>query len=417
MAGRLRILITTLGTRGDVQPYVALAQGLLGRGHRVLLAAPEQFASFAESHGIDVEPLPGAFLALLDTDEGRAAIAGGRGFGAGLKLLGHVRPLMRRLFDAEWSAARRLHPDVLVHHPKSLAAPHIAERVGIPAVLASPLPGFTPTRAFPSPLLPFRTLGPLNRASHGPAIRSGEILFGRTLAAWRAEVLGLGKRRQRPIRRPTLYAYSPQVLPAPVDWGPEVLVTGYWILEDDSGWVPSAALAEFLSRGEPPVYVGFGSMPGIDAEGLARVVTEALALAGKRGVLAVGQGALAIRDAPPHVQVIDGAPHDRLFPRMAAALHHGGAGTTGASLRAGLPTLVCPFFGDQPFWGRRVADLGAGPPPLDRRRLDAPTLAAAFRAADDLGMRRRAAELGHSIGAEDGVAAAVAFLERQGARA
>lgn len=143
----MRIAIATLGTRGEVQPYVALALGLMRRGHDVQLAAPAQFASFVEAWGVRFAPLPGEFLALLDSPEGKAAVAGCQGFGAGLKLVRHVRPLMRRLLDDEWAAAQAFRPDVIVHHPKSLAAPHVAERLGIPTILASPLPGFTPTAA------------------------------------------------------------------------------------------------------------------------------------------------------------------------------------------------------------------------------------------------------------------------------
>lgn len=413
----MRVLIHALGSRGDVQPYLALALGLLGRGHEAELAAPEPFASFVAERNVPFAPLPGEFLALLDSPEGKAAVAGGQGFGAGLKLLKRVRPLMRRLLDDEWAAARRFGPDILVHHPKSLAAPHIAERLGIPAVLASPLPGFTPTAAFPSPLIPVASLGPLNRASHQLAMKGGAALFGRTLSEWRRRSLGLEGRRARLASRPVLYAYSRHVVPAPPDWGEDALVSGYWFLDDPGDWRPSPALARFLAAGDKPVYVGFGSMPGLDPDRLARLAVEALARAGKRGLLATGGGALALSDAPPHVHVVSGAPHDRLFPRMSAALHHGGAGTTGASLRAGLPTMICPFFGDQRFWGRRVAALGAGPAPLDRRRLTVEALAAAFRATDDPAMRRRAGEIGAGIARENGVAAAVTFLERCAPRA
>jgi UDP:flavonoid glycosyltransferase YjiC (YdhE family) len=408
----MRIAIQTLGTRGDVQPYLALARRLIGQGHQVQIAAPEQFAAFVSRHGVPFSPLPGEFLALLDTAEGKAAIAGGRGFSAGLKLLRHVRPLMRRLLDEEWAAVRAFGPDVILFHPKSLASPHMAERLGVPAILASPLPGFTPTAAFPSPLLPVSSLGPLNKLSHLLAIRSGELLFGRMLREWRERVLGLAGRRPKPAAA-ALYAYSPHVLPVPSDWGNDVLVSGYWFLDDVDDWQMPEALASFLAEGDPPIYVGFGSMPGLDPRRLAQMVIEGLARAGKRGLLATGGGALAIEDIPEHVHVITGAPHNTLFPLVGAAMHHGGAGTTGASLRAGLPTIICPFFGDQPFWGRQVATLGVGPPPLDPRTLDVSTLAAAFRAAEDPGMRQRAQILGQSISQEDGVQAAADFISRR----
>jgi UDP:flavonoid glycosyltransferase YjiC (YdhE family) len=410
----VRIAIHTLGTRGDVQPYVALARGLAARGHAVQLAAPEQFAGFVHEHGIACAPLPGEFLALLDAPEGKAALAGGgSGFGPGFRLLKHVRPLMRRLMDLEWDAARAFRPDLVVHHPKSLAAPHIAEALGCRSMLASPLPGFTPTSAFASPLVPFASLGPLNRASHRLATEGARWLFGRQMRDWRVAVLGLPRRRAgADPALGTLYAYSRHVLSVPDDWGRDVLVSGYWFL-DEAAWQPPPGLAAFLEAGLPPVYIGFGSMPGIEPRRLTEIVVAALARTGKRGLLATGGGALASGDLPPDVLAIGGAPHDRLLPRVAAVVHHGGAGTTGAALRAGRPSVICPFFGDQPFWARRVAALGAGPPALDRRTLTAEGLAAALVATDGPEMRRRAAGLGAAIRQEDGVGAAVTFIEER----
>lgn len=405
----MRIAIQTLGTRGDVQPYIALALGLIGRGHEVQIAAPVQFEAMVRRHRLPFAPLPGAFLALLETPEGKAAIAGGRGFGTGFRLLGQVRPLMRQLFDAEWDAVRGFAPDLILHHPKSIAAPHMADALACPSILATPLPGFSPTSAFPSPLFPVASLGPLNRVSHSLSMRAADWLFGRQIGNWRRDVLGLAGPRQNKAAG-VVYAYSHHVVPVPPDWGQDIMVSGYWFL-DSPGWQPDDVLAAFLDAGEPPIYVGFGSMPGLDPQRMAAVVVEALAKAGKRGLFATGGGALAGHGLPETVHVIDAAPHDQLLPRVAATLHHGGAGTTGASLRAGRPTVICPFFGDQPFWGRRVAALGAGPPPLDRRRLTADSLAAAIMATDSPEMRRRAAATGAAIQAEDGVATAVRFVE------
>lgn len=409
----MRIAIETLGTRGDVQPYIALALGLMGRGHEAQLAAPVQFEAMIRGRGVAFAALPGEFLALIDTPEGKAAIAGGHAFSAGLKLLKHARPLMRRLLEAEWAAVKAFEPDLIIHHPKSIAAPHIAEALSCLRILASPLPGFTPTSAFPSPMLPFASLGPLNRASHALAIRGADFLFGKQIRAWRESSLGLQGRFSRG-RGSTgaLYAYSPHVLPVPSDWDHDVLVSGYWFL-DSEAWRPSDALAAFLDAGAPPVYVGFGSMPGLDPQRMAAIVVEALLKTGTRGLFATGGGALEPHSIGADVHVIADAPHDRLFPRVGAAVHHGGAGSTASSLRAGKPTAICPFFGDQPFWGRRVAQLGVGPHALDRRTLSAESLAAAIAAMDDGAMRRRADALGAMIRQEDGVAAAVEFIERK----
>jgi sterol 3beta-glucosyltransferase len=219
-------------------------------------------------------------------------------------------------------------------------------------------------------------------------------------------------RHKRPLAAGrAIYAYSPHVVPRPADWGGDVLVSGYWLL-DSGDWRPDAELEAFLDAGAPPLYAGFGSMPGIDAGILTAVVPEALALAGKRGLLATGGGALSARQQTPGIHFIAGAPHDWLLSRVDAIIHHGGAGTTAAALRAGKPTVACPFFGDQPFWGRRIARLGVGPPPLDRKTLSAAKLAQAIMDMDDTGMRTRAAELGGEVRAEVGVGSAVAFIER-----
>jgi sterol 3beta-glucosyltransferase len=191
------------------------------------------------------------------------------------------------------------------------------------------------------------------------------------------------------------------------------VATGYWFLDRSPDWRPPAALVDFLDGGEPPVYVGFGSIPTGDPAAKARVVLEALA--GRRAVLASGWGGLVATDLPANVLQIDQAPHDWLFPRMRAVVHHGGAGTTAAGLRAGKPAVVCPFFGDQPFWGERLRALGVAPAPVPQHRLDAGKLGAAIRrAVDDDALQARAAELADAIRSEDGVATAVAILEELG---
>jgi sterol 3beta-glucosyltransferase len=208
----MRIAIQTLGTRGDVQPYIAIARGLMDRGHDVQISAPVQFEAFVSGHNIPFVGLPGEFLGLLETPEGKAAVAGGQGFSAGLKLLKHVRPLMIRLLGEEAAAVKAFAPDIIIFHPKSIAAPHLAAALNVPCILASPLPGFTPTAAFPSPLLPFASLGPLNKISHILATKSAELLFRKELLEWRERKLGLAGRRRAATPLSTIYAYSPHVV-------------------------------------------------------------------------------------------------------------------------------------------------------------------------------------------------------------
>jgi sterol 3beta-glucosyltransferase len=200
----------------------------------------------------------------------------------------------------------------------------------------------------------------------------------------------------------------------PDDWDENAVVTGYWFLDAAAAWQPPAELMAFLEGGPPPVYVGFGSLPSADGEHMTSLVLDALAKSNQRGVLATGWGGLGRRQMPPHVCVIDSAPHDWLFPRMAAVVHHGGSGTTAAGLRAGRPSIVCPAFGDQPFWAHRVHSLGVGPAPIPHRSLTADRLAAAVtRATLDPAFQRRASAIATAIGRERGVANAVAFIQER----
>jgi sterol 3beta-glucosyltransferase len=173
-------------------------------------------------------------------------------------------------------------------------------------------------------------------------------------------------------------------------------------------------LVEFLVAGSPPVYVGFGSMAGRNPEKVTQIVFESLARSGQRGVIATGWGGLAVSDLPDNLFKIESIPHDWLFPQMVAVVHHGGAGTTAAGLRAGKPTVICPFFGDQPFWGRRVFELGVGPEPIPHKKLSVEKLANAIQVAvSDDDIRKRAAGLGEKIRAENGIARAVDFISDQ----
>ena len=200
-------------------------------------------------------------------------------------------------------------------------------------------------------------------------------------------------------------------MPRPSDWDESSVVTGYFFLDAPSDWQPEPALVRFLQEGPPPVYVGFGSMFMSGGPRKAEIVLRALKLAGQRGVLAIGWGGLAANNVPEGIFVLDAIPHDWLFPKVAAVVHHGGAGTTGAALRAGKPSVVCPFVGDQTFWGRRVTALGGGPPPIPQRKLTAERLAGAIeRVVADPGMHQRAASLGETIRAEDGVGRAIALI-------
>jgi sterol 3beta-glucosyltransferase len=241
-------------------------------------------------------------------------------------------------------------------------------------------------------------------------------MLGRLFNSWRKERLGLPA---IPLHRwpytqlhgqavPLLYGHSPAVMPRPSDWSEHAHVTGYWFLDHAPGWQPPAGLVDFLESGSPPIYIGFGSLAPAGKEEATRVVLEALRRSGKRGVIATGWGGLSPSVLPDEVYALESVAHDWLFPRAAAVVHHGGAGTTGAGLRAGVPSIIVPQSKDQPFWARRVEALGAGPAPIPRRRLTAGRLAQAMRVAvTDESIRKRSAALGETIRAEDGVGNAV----------
>lgn len=211
---------------------------------------------------------------------------------------------------------------------------------------------------------------------------------------------------------PILYGFSPSVVPIPPDWGPNQQVVGYWFLGCGQDFEPEEGLAQFLANGPRPVCIGFGSMVEHDQEQVTRIVVRALRATDGRAILLDGWSQLGSGDLPDTIYSTQEVPHDWLFPRLAVAVHHDGAGTTAAALRAGIPSVVVPMFGDQFFWARRVEELGAGPAPLPRRRLTAESLAwAVGRALSDREMEERAGQLGGRILQEDGVGAAVRLIE------
>lgn len=407
----MRVLLLTNGSRGDVQPFLALAQGLLGAGAQVRLAGPARNAALAERAGVPFHPLDDS---LLDLQE----LATGGGMRAALTSARQARPLLRRMLDSAAQLRRDEPAQVVVHHPKALAGPHLAEVWDVPAVAATLLPLYQPTREFALPALPGATHlpRPLVRGSWR-TVSLVDAPYAGMIRAWRQEELNLPARSgagmtTRPDGHPgpaPLHAWSTHLLPPPADWPPEAAPTGAWLSAAPPGWVPPAGLEEFLAAGPPPVYIGFGSMVGRDPAGLTTTVLEAVRAAGVRAVLATGWGGIRPGQDPvgQDVLIVEAVPHDWLFPRVGAVVHHGGAGTVAAAARAGRPQIVRPFLADQPFWAAQVHRRGLGPAPLTGR-LGAGRLADALRSAlSDAGFARRAAAVGTAMATEDGVGTAV----------
>jgi UDP:flavonoid glycosyltransferase YjiC (YdhE family) len=412
----VRIAIIATGSRGDVQPYVALGKGLLEAGHAVRLVTHLNYEALVTAHGLEYWPVDADVAEIAQGAEMRELLEGGNF----LSIMSHMAKQAKhgaiKLTQAALSASQGM--DLLLGGMGGVfAGVSVAEKLKLPFLQAYLVP-FSPTSAFPSVLLPAQLPwypGWLNRLSHHltrqlmwQAFRAGD-------ASARREILGLPRgsfwgpyTSERTTACPVLYGLSPAVVPPPPDWGDGIQVTGYWFLDSNDGWAPPAELTAFLASGPTPVYVGFGSMSSRKPEETAELMLQALQRAGQRAILLSGWGGLSSADLPETVLMVDSVPHSWLFPRVAAVVHHGGVGTTAAGLRAGVPSVVIPFFGDQPFWGQRVADLGVGPSPIVRRRLTADNLAQAIRTAvTDVSMRQRAAELGATIRAEDGIRVAV----------
>ncbi|GAA4997042.1 glycosyltransferase [Actinopolymorpha pittospori] len=433
----VKVLVLTLGTRGDVQPFVALAKGLLRSGHDVVVAAPERFADFVAGHGVAFAALDDGPLRLMDGGSAVGDVASG-GLRARVALARRLPAMFSRVLEDCWSVASTgtgAGADVVVHNGQVIAGQHVAEKLGVPAVLALPLPMYVPTRDFPWPGQDLLAGLPkwLNRTTYlgmkGPA-----LMFGQTVDRWR-RTLGLPRRagRHDPLRRPgggavpVMHAVSRHVLARPGDWPTTATMTGYWFLDDADPHAmdapaPSgptgqsglpADLEAFLDSGEPPIFVGFGSMSGSDPVGTTEAVLAATQRARVRAVLATGWGGLVADRARDDVFVLGEVPYAELFPRVAAVVHHGGAGTTGAAVAAGRPQVICPFVADQPFWGRRMHVLGVAPAPIDQRRLSPAELASAIRRVlDEQTFASKAEGLGALVRDEDGVMNAVELLEK-----
>jgi sterol 3beta-glucosyltransferase len=411
----MRVTITTGGSRGEVQPYVALGLGLRAAGHEVRIAAQAPYEGFVRSRGLGFHPISGdprqLVAALLE--EGHNPVGFARRFRS---ILG---PLMEQNLQEYLAACRDA--ETIVYTPVGFLGYYVAEALGVRRVGAVLYPLFSRTRYFPSSVIPVGKLrprqafgGPYNYLTHlfseqlfwqsfrAPASRTIKKHLRLSTAFWGP----FGELRRR--REPILYGWSPSVLPKPPDWGEWLHTTGYWFLERPEGWKPPRGLTDFLDSGSPPVFVGFGSMNNTDPERLTDIVLRALERTGRRGILVTGWGGISDSDLPDSVFRVEEVPHDWLLERVEAAVHHGGAGTTAASLRAGVPTAVVPFFADQPFWGRRIAELGVGPEPIPRRSLTVDRLANAIQQATvDCDMKARAIVLGRRIKEEKGIERAV----------
>ncbi|MGA9531393.1 MAG: glycosyltransferase, partial [Anaerolineales bacterium] len=407
------------GSRGDVQPIAALSRGLQDAGHEVLIATHERFRPLVESEGLAFRPLPGDPLEMLESPTGQAWVRSGRNsFSFLLNYIQLTRPTLPALLRASQRAVEGA--DLIVFTPFAPAGLHLAEAMGIPVAMAALQP-FHPTGEFPA-MGAVGTVGLpwLNRISHRVTDLLLWLPFRDLINRWRVDDLDLRPwsltgplARMEANRTPTIYGYSPSVIRRPKDWGPWIEVTGYWFLDRKSGWRPPERLRRFLGEGDPPIYVGFGSMVSGEGNRLELALAQVVRKLGCRAVLQRGWEGIPDSSLGNHVLTIGSVPHDWLFPRVAAVVHHGGAGTTGAGLRAGVPSVLIPHFADQFLWADKVHSIGAGPAPIPLQGLDGDRLVASIKQVLSSGsIRSRAAAVGAAVRAESGVSSAVEILSR-----
>ncbi len=413
----MRIAILTFGSRGDVQPYLALGLGLQHAGHTVRVVTQRDCESLIRDYGLDYGAVTGDIRHMMQSEVGQQMInSPPNPFHFGWNAMKLAQPLLRQMAIDCLTACED--SDFLLcfafFRPFGIS---LAEKLNIPYAEAAVVP-MHPTRAFPSPSLPLPKYGfggTLNRVTHIIASQAFAQAFRPAVNRVRQEVFHLppwpvwkaspSRRQQHNL---VLYGFSPSVVPRPPDWDDLIKVTGYWFLDPPTQWKPPADVVDFLQAGPPPVYVGFGSMNTTSPEKVTKLVVSALSSAKQRGILLSGWGGLHQSDLPDTVLMVESIPHSWLFPQMAAIVHHGGAGTTAASLRSGVPSILIPFGIDQHFWAQRIMDLGVGPRPIPRDKLTASGLAQAILAAvGDQAMRSRAAKIGEHIQAEDGIGQAV----------
>ena len=395
----MRILLLTAGSRGDVEPFIALGRRRLARGHVVRIGVTREFVATATGAGLDVAPLDGDYQALVEA-QGVSALAAMRAFRT------TVAPMMAGILRSAAAAAIDFRPDVIVHHPKILSADIAAARLGVPTVLLEMVPVSTPTSAFPAPGVVGANLGPLNRMTY-KAGDAAARMFGGVLKDLRADY-GLPKQGGVPTHVRSLVTVSPSLLPRPDDWPATTVLTGQLVDADGASADLDPELEAFVASGDV-LYAGFGSMAAGDGAARGRAIVGAARAAGLRTLVATGWGGIAVPDDALGADVLvrSSVPHAAVLPRCSAAVHHGGAGTVHAVVRAGLPSIVVPFLADQPFWGQLLARRGLGSPPVPSKRVASARMSAALAA---LPSRATVEPVAERLRSEDGCAEALEVL-------
>lgn len=399
------ITILCSGSRGDFQPYIALAQRLKQKGQAVRIAGGKSFEDFVRGYGVDFYP----FAADIDTvgvDPKLLEVAGASDNPLKM-LLAFNKMKDYGIYMIEDSVRACEGNELIVYHPGCTAGYFAARQMGIPAVLAAPFPLHRTKEHLSVILYGKANANALNITLSYTMLQSmlWMVAAGSIKPFWKQKYGRLPEGFGKPFENtsamyPAIVSCSNHVFSRPKDWGPHIHQEGYWFTQEPENYTPPPALASFLQAGKKPVYIGFGSMTMTQAtEDLHRIAVSALQKTGQRGVLS---GLGDSTGLPEGMLAIDSIPHTWLFANMAAVCHHGGAGTSAAGFRAGVPSAIVPFSNDQFAWAHRAYDLGVGAKPVYRKHLNADNLARAIEAALQKEVAERAAALGEEIRAEKG---------------
>jgi len=415
----MNIVFLSMGTRGDLQPSLAIAKALQALGHKVRVYAGSNFKSWIEFHGLEALPSATDSRAKMESALGRSLVSNSHNvlkqvligrqmakqlkFSSAMMLLEHCRDCEVFISDATTDTFTMA----------------IAEMLGAQHIRLLYQPTYTPTRSgelvlgAPMPARQHAVNYLYSKYVATPAFwKSFEDAANRFRREMNVRTLSRSQYAQARADRLTLMGYSNHVVPQPSDWPSNIHTAGYWFLDELEQWQPPPALVEFLDAGPAPIYIGFGSMVTPDAHKVAQLAIDATRKAGKRVLLAAGWAGMRSAETSSNVFQIDAAPHQWLFPRMAAVVHHGGAGTTAAALRAGVPNIIVPHFGDQQFWGWRMHTLKLGPASIPRHKLNAENLSRAIQdVTEDETLRQRVRQIGRLISEENAVANAVQLIE------
>lgn len=415
----MKLTLVTVGTRGDITPFVALGCGLKKAGHVVTVASHRDFEKMIIDNGLLFKPVATNIMSTLREKSGVSWLRSGSNpikFSRGLVRM--AKPLVRRLCEDIWGASEGA--EAIIYHPLALPGFIAAEKLQIPSVLATLQP-LTRTASHPALVSPSNIkLGSrYNLLTHAALEQIIWLPWRREINDWRQERLGL---KPFPLagpvsliyeqRVPMLCAYSSIISPKPIDWPAWHHITGYWTLDEKITYQPPKKLHEFLEAGDPPVYIGFGSMTVSNPRKFTEIFIEAIENLGLRAILVSGWGALQEDINSDKFLCLKEVSHNYLLPKVATAVHHGGAGTVAACLRAGIPQVIVPFFFDQGFWGNRVEELGVGPRAVTQRRLNVSSISVALKEAISEEKIMQAKKVADSVNREDGISNAVATVSK-----